>query len=404
MNGLYKNLPQVPGVYLMKDKGNNLLYVGKAANLRRRVSSYFMRAHDIRIERLVSRITKIDHIKTDSALEALILEAKLIKKYQPPFNVREKDDKSFLYAEITEEKFPRILLVRGKDSIGGEKFGPFTSAANLKQALRILRKIFPWNVHPPEKIGGMRRPCFDYEIGLCPGTCVGAVSRTDYLKTIRNLKLFFEGNKKQIIPRLEKEMKMLSKNLEFEKAEKIRRQIFALQHIRDTALLGESEFKILDVKPSTYAKRIEGYDISNISGTSAVGSMVVFEDEKPNKEQYRKFKIKTVVGQNDVGMLKEVLGRRFKHGPQTGGWPLPDLILVDGGAGQVSAAKKVLNKYGLKIPAMGIAKGQKRKRNDLIGIIPKWTDKKTLIAVRDEAHRFALRYHKELRERGFIER
>lgn len=391
----------------MKDSGGNLLYVGKAANLRRRVSSYFMRAHDVRIERLVSRIVKIDHIKTDSALEALVLEAKLIKKYQPPFNVREKDDKSFLYVEITKEKFPRILLVRGGRVTNHEsgimnQYGPFTSAANLKQALRILRKIFPWNAHPPEKIGKAKRPCFDYEIGLCPGTCVGTINRADYLKTVRNLKLFFEGNKKQIIPRLEREMKMLSEGLEFEKAEKIRRQIFALRHIRDTALLGENfENWQLEIGNSAMhvARRLEGYDISNISGTSAVGSMVVFEDREPNKEQYRKFKIKTVVGQNDVGMLKEVLDRRFKHGPQAGGWPLPDLILVDGGAGQVSAAKKVLSKYGFKIPVMGIAKGQKRKRNDLIGIIPKWTDKKTLIAVRDEAHRFALRYHKELRGR-----
>ena len=193
----YKQFPETPGVYLMKDAEGRILYVGKAGNLRRRVSSYFERPHDVRIQTLVARIATIDHRDTDTAIEALILEAELIRKFSPPFNVKEKDDKSFLYIEITKEKFPRVLLVRGRDVAGeGKRFGPFTSASSVREALKILRKIFPWSTHekvcnPNQRIhpnatnkknirsirinsdssdwACRKRPCFDYEIGLCPG-------------------------------------------------------------------------------------------------------------------------------------------------------------------------------------------------------------------------------------------
>ncbi len=410
MESLYKNLPDTPGVYLMKDAQGAVLYVGKAGNLRRRVSSYFERPHDSRIQKLVSEIRSIDHKPTDTAIEALILEAKLIKEIRPPFNIREKDDKSFLYVEITKEKFPRVLLVRGRDvvsrrSLVVSQYGPFTSASSIREALRILRKIFPWNTHPAEKLGTFSRPCFDAEIGLCPGTCVGAVTKEEYRKNIQNLKLFFQGEKKKILGNLKKEMAAAAKSLEFEKAEKLRRRIFALQHIRDIALIQES--KVYDSRSTIHAPRfrIEGYDISNIFGTSAVGSMVVFTNGEPDKNEYRKFKIKTIVGSNDVGMLREMLTRRFARSAYSlarrslgeGGWPMPHLILIDGGAGQINAAKNVLLDYSLKIPVIGIAKGVKRKRNDIIGIIPKGIEKKTLIRVRDEAHRFAIRYHRTLR-------
>jgi len=421
-------LPDSPGVYLFKDEKGGVLYVGKAGNLRRRVSSYFARPHDARIQKLVSGIKKIDYERTDTALEALILEAELIKKYKPPFNVREKDDKSFLYVEITREKFPRVLLARGKEVKSHEsgvisRYGPFTSASNIREALRILRRIFPWSTHAyasdPKNPNltriirrgssghsdvfvdwgreSRRRPCFDYELGLCPGTCVGAISRPGYMKNIKNLSLFFAGKKWRILKNLEKEMAAASKNLEFEKAAKLRRQLFALQHIRDIALISEepfldSKFYILN------SLRIEGYDISNISGTSAVGSMVVFRGSEPDKNEYRKFRIRTITQSDDVGMLREVLARRFKND-----WPLPDLILVDGGKAQVNAARRVAEGFGLRIPVVGIAKGAARKKNDFVGKIPAGVDKKTLISVRNEAHRFAISYHKKLRGRGFLE-
>lgn len=408
--GKIKKIPTGPGVYLMKGARGKILYIGKAANLKRRVESYFARPapyrreasgsgpHEARIQKLLNEVKKIDFQKTDSALEALILEAELIKKYQPPFNVREKDDKSFLYVEITKEKFPRVLLVRGKDKKPGLKYyGPYTSSKSIREALRIIRKIFPFSIHPPEKIGKFKRPCFEYEIGLCPGTCIDintnvimdVITKKEYKKNIRNVKLFFEGKKRQIIKNLKKEMNQAAKKQEFERAEKLKRQIFKLQHIYDIALINQPELKVKKNK-----LRIEGYDVSNISGTSAVGVMVVFSGGKPNKKEYRKFKIRTIKKADDVGMLKEVLRRRLKHDE----WKLSDLILIDGGKGQINGAKEVLKEFGFKIPVVGIAKGKDRKKNEFIGFTSKHIDDKLLIGVRDEAHRFAINYHKKLRK------
>lgn len=396
----YDNLPESPGVYLMKDKIGRILYIGKAANLKRRVKSYFVRPADARIERMVSKINKVDYEKTDSALEALILEAKLIKKYQPPYNVRETDDKSFLYVEITEEQFPRVLLVRGKSKEEGERFGPFTSASDIRKALRILRRIFPYSIHSlPQKNGKgktLKRPCLDYELGLCPGTCIGSIDEKEYLRNIKGLKEVLMGRKKSLLEKLEQEMKRASDRLEFEKAEKIKRQIFALRHIQDTALL--SGFENLKLKIKNSAQRVEGYDFSTISGTFSVGVMVVFLGNKPCKEEYRKFKIRTVKKQDDISMLKEVLQRRFRHQE----WALPNLILIDGGKGQVNAAKSILAENGLVIPVVGIAKGARRRKNEFVGKIPAGFNKNTLIKVRDEAHRFAVGYHRKLRSAGFL--
>jgi len=399
-----EKLPDSPGVYIMKASGR-VLYVGKAGNLRRRIKSYFLRPHDVRIERLIAEAQNIDFEKTDTAIEALLREAELIKKLMPPYNVREKDDKSFLCVEITKEEFPRVLLVRGKAPQEGRRYGPFTSATSVREVLRILRKIFPWSTHDPKKIGKFARPCFDYEIGLCPGTCTGLADKKEYRRDIKNIRLIFEGKRRKIISSLEKEMRLAATSLRFEEATKIRRQIFALKHIRDAALIKEDEL----AAEGTQAMRIEGYDISNISGTSAVGSMVVFINGEPQKRDYRKFKIKTVIGQNlaraaggDTGMLKEILTRRFaRFGKESEkSWPLPDLILIDGGVGQVNAAQEVLAEAGLKVPIIGMAKGPKRKKTEIIGSIPRGFDLRTLVRVRDEAHRFAVSYHKNLRSRN----
>lgn len=404
----YKNLPETPGVYLMRGVNGKILYVGKAGNLRRRVSSYFVKANEARIEKLISEIKKIDCLKTDSALEALILEAELIKKYEPPFNVREKDGTSFLYIEIAKEEFPRVLLVRGKSETQGERFGPFVSASSARQALRLMRKLFPWSVHPPEKIGKFNKACFDYEIGLCPGTCLGTATRKEYLKNIRHIRLFLAGKKKKVLSELKKEMSLASRSLAFERADKLKRRVFALQHIQDIALISGNDVENFKLSPkgrSAFGEkignsvtRIEGYDISNISGNSAVGSMVVFVDGRPDKKEYRKFKIKTVAGADDVSMLKEVLRRRFKNE-----WLLPNLVLVDGGKPQVNAARAVLNSFSLNIPVVGIAKGPNRKKNELIGIVSPEVQNKTLIQIRDEAHRFAISYHRKVRNIKFRE-
>lgn len=398
---LYKDLPETPGVYLMKNASGETIYVGKAANLRRRVSSYFSRPHDSRIERMVSVIAAVEHRPTDTAIEALILEAQLIKELVPPYNVREKDDKSFLCVEILREPFPRVILARGKDAVQGVRFGPFTSASALRDALRIIRRIFPWNTHPPEKVGTFPRPCFDYEIGLCPGTCVGKADRAGYARTISHLKLFLEGRKARLIALIEREMKAAAKRQDFEEAEKLKRRLFSLRHIQDVAIIREATLPS-SAEDKTEEYRIEGYDISNISGASAVGSMVVFVNGRPDKSQYRKFRIRGEEAPNDVGMLREVLGRRFRRSGEEG-WPLPHLVLVDGGIGQVNAARSVIKEAGLNIPIVGMAKGPARKRTDVIGRVPLGADLKTLVAVRDEAHRFAISYHKSLRGRRFFE-
>jgi excinuclease ABC subunit C len=256
--------------------------------------------------------------------------------------------------------------------------------------------------------------------------CIGAITREDYLKNIDRLKLFFEGKKKQVIRAVEKDMEAAAKSLDFERAAKFRHQLFALKHIRDTALISDaSHLQLPDINKNggssnsngigdgpqnTY--RIEGYDISNISGTSAVGSMVVFENGEPNKNEYRKFKIRTIFKPNDVGMLTEVLERRFTHAgagrTEASGkklWTLPNLILIDGGIAQANAAKKVLMRAGVRIPILGIAKGAERKRNDILGAIPRGSGvtKEILIKVRNEAHRFAIGYHKALRARATMQ-
>ncbi len=438
---LYPKLPETPGVYIMKDAAGKILYVGKAVNLKRRVSSYFTPArrnlgegrrastsakapedkHDPRIKELIDRIRKINFKETDTAIRALVLESALIKKYQPPFNVKEKDDKSFLFAGITNEKFPQVLLAREKDIRGkglapsltkrpakrslrkregrsvqfSAGYGPFTSASSIREALRILRRIFPYAIHPTPRTP-LERACFDHQIGLCPGTCIGAISRKDYLKNIENLKLVFEGKTKRITRNLERDMKAASEALNFERAKELKRQLFALQHIQDVAIASENKVRNPDDE-SQKTTRIEGYDISNISGASAVGSMVVFSDNRPDNNEYRKFKIKTVLQPNDFGMLEEVLERRLKNN-----WPLPDLFLIDGGKGQVNAVKKTLQKAGIAVSVVGIAKGPDRKRNDVVGKIPDFTNLETLIKVRDEAHRFAIAYHKKVRGREFM--
>lgn len=405
-NKFYEKLPESPGVYLMRGVHGKILYIGKAGNLKRRASSYFLRPLEYRLQKMVGEIRKIDYKKTDTALEALILESQLIKKYKPPYNVREKDDKSFLYVKITKDEFPRVLLLRGKD-VKKEKYlatrprggfswyGPFVEAGSVKEALRLIRKIFPFNIHTPEEIKKIResggRACFNWEIGLCPGICVGDIDKKEYGKIIRNIRLIFEGKRSRLIKSLGEEMNDAASKQEFELAEKKKRQLFALQHINDIALIKEPELPTTNYQLQT---RVEGYDISNISGTNAVGSMVVFIGTKPEKNEYRKFKIRTVKGPNDTAMLAEVLRRRFGNP-----WALPQLILIDGGKPQVGAALKVLSETGYKIPVVGIAKGPTRKKNEFIGAIPKQTSRETLIRVRDEAHRFAISYHRKLRGR-----
>lgn len=400
------NLPDCPGVYLMKDVHGKVIYVGKAVSLRRRVRQHFERPHSPAIKEMTTQVASIDYVEKPTAIEALILEANLIKQYWPKYNIKDKDNKSFLYLAITKDPFPRPLLIRGNDLPEGSAktfralYGPYTSPNALRAALDLLRKSFPWSTCIP----GQPRLCFYQHLGLCPGVCVNTIDRRAYQKIIRDLMAFFEGKKDRVLRRLQKEMLMLARTKQFEKATEVRNRLRSLEHIQDIAIL-KRECEDMDrIAPGEMTVnlfgRIEGYDVSNSSGTSTVASMVVFQNGAPAKAEYRRFRIKTVQGSNDVAAMKEVLMRRFRNA-----WPHPDLILMDGGLPQVHAAESVLHQLDLGIPVVGIAKGVKRKKNELIcsranrALCQACEERLDLLTyVRDEAHRFAIAYHRRVRQ------
>jgi len=329
------NLPKSPGVYEFRDKQGKILYIGKATSLKDRVGSYFRSQSSTlgapKVELLVSQIADIKIHETDSVLEALILEANLIKAHQPKYNVMAKDDKSLGYFVVTKEKFPRVVIL-WKTELGKvpakKIYGPYLSKYQMNVALKLIRRIFPFHSLKQQTEKG----CLDFQIGKCPGPWLGAISRKDYLKNIHGIEMILQGKKKNLLVELKKQMRVYARDNEFEKAAEARNRIFALEHIRDVALISEgmtSKSSTLGTLPRVELLgklRIEAYDISNIAGDYAVGSMVVFQNNHPDKSQYRKFKIKTVAGIDDVAMMREVLYRRFNNN-----WPKPDLILLSGG-------------------------------------------------------------------------
>ncbi len=423
-------LPDNPGVYFYYDVTEKLLYIGKATSLKQRVGSYFNKAHEARIEDLVRNIARIEYIETPSVIEALVLEANQIKLHQPPYNVMQRDDKSFLYLCLTNEDFPRPVLYRGFDlermgiepfsakltAAAKEKFmavyGPYISGRSLRTALDLVRKTIPWSTCSP----GQPKPCFDAQIGKCPGVCSGAISKIDYRKIIKQLMLFFSGKKEQLLRQLTKEMTAAASAKNFEEAAKLRNRVFALEHIHDVSLITRSDEEderkswktIASTRPFIDINgRLEAYDIAHTSGTSNVASMTVFIDGKPAKELYRKFRIKTVEGVNDVAGMEEVMRRRIARSITTPGtWGLPELMIIDGGEGQVNRVQQVLDELGVKTPIVGIAKGFDRKQDRLVYDVRNkelqrvvTTFKEKLAEVRDEAHRFAGAYHRVLRSK-----
>lgn len=427
----HKELPDEPGVYFYYDKEGELLYIGKATSLKKRVNSYFTKAHNGRIAELVSRIANIKYIITPTVLEALVLEANKIRAHQPYYNVLLKDDKSYLYLCITNEEFPKPTFMRGADlerfgiepfakeltEKAKEKFiaiyGPYTSGYALKKALDYIRKFIPWSICEPPGETGKDRPCFYRQIEQCPGVCTGEMTAKEYRGVIKELMLFLDGKKERIAKRLEKQMKEAAKKQEFEKAALYRNRLHHLQHIQDVALIQKSDMELPFTRTTTEDKidilgRVEAYDISNISGTSAVGVMTVFEDGRPVKSQYRKFKIKTVEGANDYAMMAEVIRRRVKRGlryPKA--WLFPEIMIIDGGKGQLGAVQEVLDELGVEIPILGLAKGFDRKQDrlvfdrtnkDILAIAER--GKEIFQKVRDEAHRFAVSYHRTVRRKN----
>ncbi|MBP6060578.1 MAG: GIY-YIG nuclease family protein [Candidatus Pacebacteria bacterium] len=398
-------LPSKPGVYFFQ-KGKNILYIGKATELRSRVRSYF--SNDLIVTRgplLVDMVVSADKImfqETDSVLEALILEASLIKKYQPYYNTKEKDDKSFNYVCITREDFPKVLVFRERSlkmNVYEEehgikfqaKYGPFTNGLQLREAMKIIRRIFPYiDVQSAKKDNAE----FYRQIGLSPS--VGnKEAKIAYDKNIQNLKLFFQGKKKRVISNFKKEMTLYAKNREFERAGEVKSRIFALMHINDIALLKNENLE------STIGDsfRIEAYDIAHMSGKNMVGVMTVVSDGEVNKSEYKKFKIRTQAGANDVGALKEMLERRLAHTE----WDYPSLIVVDGGIAQLNTTKKILKNLKLEIPLVSVVKDDRHRAKGIMGdktFAVKY--EREILLANSEAHRFAITYHKQMRGKNFL--
>lgn len=380
----------------------------------------------------------------ESELQALLVEAELIRTYQPEFNTLLKDDKSPLYIQITNEKYPRILKVRKKELIKkdtknvGKILGPFPSAYKTTEVLKIARKIFPWcnkNLANEDRRNSNNQPCFFYHIDLCPGACIGKISQEDYQKNIDNLVLFLKGKKKSVEKSLKEKMDKVIKTQNYEEAAVIRDQLLLIKEVTSkqhklkpeltTAALKEkisedgviylqkilSEY--LDLPKQLPLTRIEGYDVSNIQGTNPAVSMVTFTDGKPDSDQYRIFNIKTLNTPNDYHMMKEALSRRQNHKE----WGIPNLVLIDGGKGQVKSVLKVWDWY---TPVIGIAKNPDRLvlpyydssnekkslaklKYHLVKLEPTHPTLKLIQQIRDESHRFAQRQHKKKRIQKMFE-
>ena len=366
-----KTVPKKPGVYFWLNKAGKVLYVGRATSLKSRLSQYFQKDIDRRIAEMVDQAVNIKYEVTDNLLEAIILEAKNIKKYWPKYNIKDRDNRSFIYVVIPKIVFSRPLIVRASDlkkfpASRAKVFGPYQSFHLLQTALRLIRRLFPYGTCTPHS----GRACFDYQIGLCPGACIDAISAKDYQKNINNIILLLSGEHRKLAK------KLVTENPETAKA---------FKHIQDVSLLTRE-----DNLGEARLNRIEGYDISHLTGKESYGSMVVFEDGAAARNEYRLFKIKEAPAGDDERALAEVLLRRFKHQE----WPLPDLIMIDGGSPQIGFLAKVLAANNIGIPLVGISKfgGDKlvlaaKAKQPLRALAD--NIKPTLLKVREEAHRFA---------------
>lgn len=400
------DLPDTPGVYLFK-QGKKVIYVGKATSLRDRVRSYFdddlIATRGPRIVDMVTKANGLAHEPTPTVLEALVLEAALIRKHRPQANVEGKDDKTFLYAVITEEEIPRVLAERGSNinfaqkRMGGQRlraiFGPFPSGGQLREGLRLIRKIFPF-FDTPKPVGTkgkhhQAREEFYKQVGQYPREVV----RAQYLRNIRHVALFLAGKTKELRVALEKEMKTAALEERFEEAGELRRQLFALDHIQDVSLIKDENTSGLRAETGF---RVEAYDTAHISGTNAIGVMTVIVDGEPVKKEYRSFKIRGFKRNDDIGSLKEILSRRLAH-PE---WQLPRVIVVDGGKTQKKAAEAVLAEAGVAIPVAAVVKNEKHRPREVLGALRAGVSLSDAVLANAEAHRFSLRLHRLARKKS----
>ncbi len=401
-----KGLPVTPGVYIMKGGAGEVLYIGKAGNLRKRVSSYFYpnKKMQDRIRILVGKIAEIEHIPTSTEAEALIYENGLIKQLSPKYNVALRDDKSYPMLKLTvNEKFPRLFIARQKKADGALYYGPYTNATLLREAVIISRQLFPLR-----SCGKMAKsPCLNYHIKQCLAPCAGRIDGAHYGEIISELKLFLEGRRQDLLKRLSDRMVAASRAENFEEASRCREAIEAFSALKDKVNYGPA--RELDELKSVLGSdkelnAIEAFDVSNIMGKEAVGVMIYFYKGRPNSNEYRKFRIRSVSGIDDYSMIREIVRRRYGR-LKTEGKRMPDLVVIDGGKGHLSAALDELRLLGLEeVNMIAIAKQFEhiytKDRKDPI-ILPKESKALHLVRrMRDEAHRFAVKYHSALRSGG----
>lgn len=428
-------IPMSPGVYFHKNKAGEIIYIGKAARLRNRVRQYFQssRSRDPKTESLVSEIYDVDWIELETELDALFVEAEYIRRYMPPYNILLRDDKSMSYVRINiNDPHPTVTLTRRPLDDGAKYYGPYFSTTPLRRALKFLRKIYPYSTH---NITVPKRACLQYHLGLCPGLEVNPDAISEYKINLKKLMQYLSGNRSKLITQTEKEMKSAAKKRQYEEAAKLRNQFLALKGLTQRVVFSDREF--LDISKdqglsglkellgiSGNLKTIEGYDISHMQGTDNTASMVVFRSGVPDKASYRKFKMR-LIGNDDFAHMREVIKRRFSQ-QNIKNWGKPDLILIDGGRGQLKSAAVILDEYGYKIPIVGLAKreeeiivhkslsslninhdyvdkqeGQVIETDDFIKInLPENSHEIKLIQrIRDESHRFALSYHSSLKRK-----
>ncbi len=423
-----KDLPTSAGVYFFYDATGKLIYVGKASILKRRVASYFHKQsnRDIKTKLLVSQIDRVDWLEANSEIEALFLEAEFIKRHQPIYNIRDKDDKNFIYIKISNDEFPIISYVRRPNDDKAKYYGPFISSYDVRSAMRYLRRIYPYYTSVK---GYDRRSALEHQIGVAPKP---GISKHEYRLIIRKLELILEGKTQTLISRLEKDIKGSARQRQFEQAAEQRNEYLALKALSQKVIFGAQETRDITVDQalsglaerlelSGIPRRIEAYDISNLAGGDAVASMIVFTDGVPHQAQYKRFKMR-VKGPDDFAMMRETLSRRFNSSHDD--WPKPDLILIDGGKGQLTSALLSMSEQKIDIPVFGLAK----KREQIVRFMPiknltqkpnqlkdgwEWQEgdfniielpkDSQVIAllqrIRDEAHRFAVSYHTTLRDK-----
>ena len=421
-----RSFPQTPGVYLMKDEAGRVIYVGKAKNLRARAGSYFLKAaaEDPRTAKLVLEIRDIDYLDAESEIDALLMEARLVKDILPKFNRDLRDDKSFPYLEIfTHEDFPRVRFTREPKSRGTKLYGPFANPRGLRGAIQVLQKIFKFRtctleIDENDQRWRWFRPCLLASIAQCTAPCNLRISKEEYRKSIRRLQRFLEGGKKRLLEELREEMAAASGEMRFEEAGRLRDEIGMIESLDDRGelethvqpevfpidpkrgLTGLQKVLRLEVRPRT----IEGIDVAHTAGTETVASVVQFIDGLPFKPGYKRMKIRSVEGPDDVASIHEAVGRRFQYIQREGETP-PDILLVDGGKGQLNAALTALKSLGINSQiVVGLAKREElvftTGADEPLHLSRHSYALRLLQYVRDEAHRFAQHYHHLLRKKS----